>query len=296
MAWKPSDLPDLTGTTAVVTGANSGIGLHTARELAAHGAEVVLACRNVAAGRAAAARMGSRARVAELDLASLDSVAAFADGWDGPLDLMVNNAGVMTPPRWTATKDGHELQFGTNHLAHFALTGRLLPSLLEAPAPRVVTVSSLAHHGGTPAVVQGNPAGSYQPMPAYQNSKLANVLFAFELQRRAAATPLASVACHPGISATGLFSNKDGMGGWRLIRYTAPLFSRVVFQSASSGAHPTLYAATAGEPGGYYGPQWVAEQRGPVGTAKLSRPARDEGLAARLWEVSEELTGVRFAL
>lgn len=296
MAWKPAELPDLSGTTAVVTGANSGIGFHTAKQLAGRGAEVVLACRNVKAATQAAARMSGTVRVESLDLASLADVAAFVDRWAGPLDLLVNNAGVMTPPRWAATEDGHELQFGTNHLAHFALTGRLLPALLEAASPRVVTVSSLAHHGGTPAVLEGNPAETYQPMPAYQNSKLANVLFAFEFQRRAAATPLVSVACHPGISATGLFSNPEGMGGWKLLRNTAPVFGKVAFQSAAAGANPTLYAAAEGEPGGYYGPQWVAEQRGPVGRAKLSRTARDEQLAARLWEVSEELTGVRFPL
>ena len=185
MSWKPADLPDLTGRTAVVTGANSGIGAPTARELAAHGATVVLACRNVESGRAVAQALAGSPRVVHLDLASLASVRAFAEAWEGPLDLLVNNAGVMTPPRYRETEDGFELQFGTNHLGHFALTARLLPALLDAPAPRVVTVSSIAHHRGDEGVLQGNPEASYRPQRAYGNSKLANLLFARELQRRA---------------------------------------------------------------------------------------------------------------
>src|SRR5659263_170325 len=165
MSWKPADLPDLTGRTAVVTGANSGIGRVTAQQLAAHGATVVLACRNLDSAREAAAKMTGEVRVVALDLASQSSVRAFAAGWEGPLDLLVNNAGVMTPPRYRETEDGFELQYGTNHLGHFALTGLLLPALLAAPEPRVVTVASIAHHGGNDSVLAGNPEATYAPEP-----------------------------------------------------------------------------------------------------------------------------------
>src|SRR5665647_3232271 len=207
MTWTPNDLPDLTGTTAVVTGANSGIGLETARTLAAHGASVTLACRNVAKGEHAAEliRSGRRGvegrsgvdrrsggvpavdvRVAELDLSSLASVRRFAEAWQGPLNLLVNSAGVMAPRKWVATTDGFELQFGTNHLGHFALTGLLLTALKAGSLPRVVTVASIAHHRGSADLLDGNPAQTYQPERAYGNSKLANLLFGAELQRRAA--------------------------------------------------------------------------------------------------------------
>ncbi len=162
MRWTPADLPDLTGRTAVVTGANSGIGVHTARELAAHGASVVLACRNVAAGEQVAASIPGSTRVVELDLASQKSVRVFAESWAGPLDLLVNNAGVMTPPQYRETEDGFELQYGTNHLGHFALTGLLMPALAQGSSPRVVTVASIAHHNGDERVLAGNPAGVVQ--------------------------------------------------------------------------------------------------------------------------------------
>ncbi|MGZ6792331.1 MAG: SDR family NAD(P)-dependent oxidoreductase, partial [Mycobacteriales bacterium] len=278
MSWKPTDLPDLTGRTAVVTGANSGIGVHTARELAAHGATVVLACRNVEAGRDAAATMPGTTRVEALDLASQASVRAFAERWDGPLDLLVNNAGVMTPPRYRETEDGFELQYGTNHLGHVALTARLLPALLAAPAPRVVTVSSIAHHGGNRSVLEGNPEATYKPEPAYGNSKLANVLFARELHRRATAagSHLTSTAAHPGISATELVADPNGMGANRLVRLAAPYVMPIIFQSAAAGANPSLYAATEAAPGSYTGPQWLRETRGPVGPARLSKHAQDD--------------------
>ncbi len=297
MSWTPADLPDLTGRTAVVTGANSGIGLHTARELAAHGATVVLACRNVASGREAAATMAGSPRVEDLDLASQESVRAFADRWDGPLDLLVNNAGVMTPPRHRTTEDGFELQLGTNHLGHFALTGRLLPALLAATAPRVVTVASIAHHSGRDSVLEGNPASTYKPEPAYGNSKLANILFARELQKRsiAAGSVLTSTAAHPGISATELVQDPHGMGANRLVRAAAPFVMPLVFQSAAAGANPTLYAATVAEPGSYSGPQRLRETRGSVGPARLSRWARNDELALQLWDLSEQQTGVTFA-
>jgi NAD(P)-dependent dehydrogenase (short-subunit alcohol dehydrogenase family) len=261
---------------------------------------VTLACRNVEAAEQAAARIradsGGTVRVAELDLASLASVKSFAKGWDGRLDLLVNNAGVMTPPKYRTTEDGFELQFGTNHLGHFALTGRLLPALLAGPAPRVVTVASVAHFRGKGDVVDGNPAETYRPEPAYSNSKLANLLFASELQRRAAeqGSTLTSVAAHPGVAATGLVPDRQGMGANPLVRMAAPYVMRVVFQSATAGADPLLYAATEPAPGPYTGPQSMGETRGKVGPAKMNPLARDEALAGRLWGLSEELTGIRF--
>ena len=295
-------MPSHTGTTAVVTGANSGIGWHTALELARHGATVTLAVRTPAKGEAAAARIreaapGSDVRVAELDLGSLASVRAFADRWDGPLGLLVNNAGLMAPPRYRETSDGFELQLGTNHLGHFALTGRLLPALLAAPAPRVVTVSSIAHHQGSAAVLDGNPREGYRPSESYGNSKLANLLFALELQRRAtlAGAPLTSTAAHPGVSSTNLVTSEQGLGSIPGVKIVAPLFLRLVFQSPKAGAEPTLYAATRAEPGSYTGPQGLRESRGHVGPARLSSEARDEVLARKLWDLSEDWTGVRYA-
>jgi NAD(P)-dependent dehydrogenase (short-subunit alcohol dehydrogenase family) len=300
MNWTPKLIPSLAGKTAVVTGANSGIGWHTAAELAKHGASVTLACRNVQAGEDAASRMRDAGavdvQVAELDLASQTSVELFAKGWVGPLDLLVNNAGVMTPPKYRRTEDGFELQFGTNHLGHFALTGRLLPALLAAPAARVVTVASIAHFRGKANVLEGNPEKGYRPEPAYGNSKLANVLFARELQRRASehGVALTSAGAHPGVSATELVQDSQGMGSNRLVRAVAPMVLKLVFQSAAAGANPSLYAATVAAPGSYTGPQRLRETRGPVGPAKLNRLAKDETLASDLWNLSEELTGVSF--
>jgi hypothetical protein len=175
MSWTARDLPDVTGTVAVVTGANSGIGFHTAKHLARRGATVVLACRDTAAGAKAAAAIDGETRVEKLDLASQASVRDFAERWSGPLDLLVNNAGIMRPPAYRETEDGHELMFGTNHLGHFALTGRLLPTLLASATPRVVTVASIAHFGGDEHVVDANPESSYAPEKSYGQSKLANV-------------------------------------------------------------------------------------------------------------------------
>lgn len=295
----PGDLPDLSGTRAVVTGANSGIGWHTARALAAHGAEVVLACRDTDSGRAAAAKLhggpGSTV-VEELDLASLGSVRAFAERFDGALDLLVNNAGVMTPPSYRETEDGFELQFGTNHLGHVALTGLLLPSLLRAPTPRVAVVSSIAHHRGDESVLEGNPSASYRPSHDYGNSKLANLLFARELQRRStqAGSTLTVASAHPGVSSTNLVASPDGMGANPLVRRIAPFVMPLLLQSAAAGANPTLWAATYGEPGSYVGPQQFSEIRGRLGNAKLSRHARNDDLARRLWELSLAKTGVAF--
>jgi len=298
VSFSPDDLPDLSGKVVVVTGGNSGIGFHTAKHLAAHGARVVLACRNVDSANEAAARLTGDVAVEQLDLASQASVSAFAQRWQGPLDVLVNNAGVMRPPRYRQTEDGHELMFGTNHLGHFALTGRLLPALLAAPAPRVVTVASIAHHGGDERVLAANPPEGYRPEPYYANSKLANVLFFRELHRRATAagSPLVSVGAHPGVSATNLVTSSDGMGASPLYRVVGRYVLPLVFQSAAAGANPSLYAATLADPGSYTGPQRRGESRGPVGPARLSRYAADDDLATRLWALSEQMTGVTFPL
>ncbi|MET3961856.1 NAD(P)-dependent dehydrogenase (short-subunit alcohol dehydrogenase family) [Marmoricola sp. OAE513] len=297
MSFKPADLPDLSGKIAVVTGANSGIGFHASRHLADHGARVVLAVRDLQAGAEAAAKMPGDTEVEHLDLASQASVAAFAERWTGPLDLLVNNAGIMRPPAYRETEDGHELMFGTNHYGHFALTGRLLPALLAAPAPRVVTIASIAHLGGDAGVVDANPEATYDANKYYAQSKLANLMFARELHKRAAAagSPLTSTAAHPGVSSTGLIIDPDGMGANWIFRTVGPFILPLLFQPAAAGANPTLYAATLAEPGSYTGPQWIGESRGPIGPARLNPYAEDDDLAARLWKESEAATGVTFA-
>jgi NAD(P)-dependent dehydrogenase (short-subunit alcohol dehydrogenase family) len=291
-------MPDLSGRTAVVTGANSGIGFHTTKELVAHGARVVMACRDVRAGESAAASLkaGDAIRVARLDLASAASVREFAEGITGPLHLLINNAGVMAPPRLSYTEDGFEKQFGTNHLAHFVLTGLLLPTLIESGNGRVVTVSSVAHHDGTEAVLDGNLGDGYDAQKTYSNSKLANLLFALELHRELVAhrLPVTSTAAHPGVSATGLVPDREGMGANPLMRIAGPVFLKLFVQSAAAGARAILYAATEAAPGSYTGPQWFGETRGPIGAARLSPYAQDEKLARRLWQVSEEMTGLRY--
>ena len=252
--WTPDDIPALDGRNAVVTGGSAGLGWWTALELARHGAAVTLAVRNTEAGEKAAADLraagAGAVRVERLDLSNLASVQEFAERWTGPLDLLVNNAGVMMPRRYTETADGFELQFGTNHLGHFALTGRLLPHLLAAPAARVVTVSSIRHLHGTDTVVDGNPREAYRPEPAYGNSKLANLLFSDELQRRATehGASLTSAAAHPGVSATGLVTSTQGLGANPVVRLLAPTVLRLLFQSAEAGARSSLYAATAAAP------------------------------------------------
>jgi NAD(P)-dependent dehydrogenase (short-subunit alcohol dehydrogenase family) len=292
----PDDLPDLTDKRVVVTGANSGVGFQVAKALAEHGAEVTLACRNLESARAAAVKLPGLVEVEELDLASLKSVHAFADRFSGPLDVLVNNAGVMTPPKYRETDDGFELQFGTNHLGHFALTGLLLPHLLQAEAPRVVPVASIAHHSGDESVLDGNPETSYKPSHDYGNTKLANLLFGRELQRRseASGSKLVVSMAHPGVSATNLVTSPDGMGANPVVRRVMPYVLPIIFQSGAAGANPVLWAATYGEPGGYVGPQRFREVRGRLGNAKLSRHARNDDLAGRLWTVSEQHTGVSY--
>ncbi|HEU5006574.1 MAG TPA: oxidoreductase [Jatrophihabitantaceae bacterium] len=301
MRWTAEQLPDLTGRTAAVTGANSGIGWHTAFELARHGAHVILACRDVERGKQAADRIRSRVaaadvEVAELNLASMDSVRAFGTGWTDPLDILINNAGVMAPPKRVRTQDGYELQWGTNHLGHFVLTGLLLPALLSGTRARVVTVASIAHKSANAGVLSANNDEPYQPHQAYANSKLANLLFAIELHRKLVSHELAvtSVAAHPGLAATGLISDPEGAGSTRLGRNVAPALAKVFAQPAAAGARPVLYAATLAAPGSYTGPQRLHETRGDLGPARMSTWACDPSLAKQLWITSEAMTGFRY--
>jgi NAD(P)-dependent dehydrogenase (short-subunit alcohol dehydrogenase family) len=301
MTWTAAQMPRLGGRVAVVTGGNSGLGRATATELARHGARVMLACRDIERGKQAADDIRNRVpdadiEVRHIDLADMTSVREFGEGYEGPLHLLINNAGVMGPPRRQVTAHDFELQFGTNHLGHFVLTGLLLPALLVTDDPRVVTVSSVAHHGGTADVLDGNAVGPYRPQRAYANSKLANLLFAFELQRRASAhgVPLTSTAAHPGFSATGLVADPEGAGANRLVRAVLPPLVTAFTQSAATGARAILFAATEADPGSFTGPQRLHETRGPIGAAEASVLARDETLARQLWRVSEELTGFRY--
>jgi NAD(P)-dependent dehydrogenase (short-subunit alcohol dehydrogenase family) len=287
-SWTPAEMPDQSGRTFVVTGANSGIGLAAARELAASGARVVLAVRDTAKGEAAAAGLSGNPEVRALDLADLASVRAFAEGLDRNIDVLVNNAGVMATPNRT-TADGFELQLGTNHLGHFALTGLLLARIQD----RVLTISSGAHRMGRINFDDLQSERSYRRWPAYGQSKLANLLFMYELQRRldAAGSPLRSVAAHPGWAATNLQFHTESIQD-RIMG----LVNRIFAQSDEQGAWPTLYAATTPDlPGGsYVGPDGFLEQRGNPKRVGSSAAARDENTARRLWEVSEELTGVRY--
>ncbi|MEA2222620.1 MAG: hypothetical protein QOH83_996 [Solirubrobacteraceae bacterium] len=289
--WTAADLPTLAGRTVVVTGANSGLGFITARELARAGAHVVLAVRDTTKGEQAAATIRGSTEVRRLDLADLASITAFAGAWDGTLDILVNNAGVMAVPE-RRTKDGFELQIGTNHLGHFALTNLLLGQLTD----RVVTVSSAAHRTGTIRLDDLNwERGGYGRWTAYSQSKLANLLFTLELQRRLSEAPstVRALAAHPGYAATNLQSHTGSGLQHRIMSIT----NRLLAQSDEMGALPTLYAATEDLPGAsYIGPDGFQEQRGHPALAKRSAAARDADTARRLWTLSEELTGVTFPL
>lgn len=300
--FSADSIPDQSGKTAVITGANSGLGLQTALVLAAKGARVELACRNAARGEAARQRIraetgSDRVRVRPLDLGSLASVRAFAAAQEAPVDLLINNAGVMATPH-RATTDGFELQFGVNHLGHFALTGLLLPALRAARAPRVVTVSSLAHRGGRMYFDDLDAARSYRPWARYNQSKLANLLFTFELSRRleARGENLVAAAAHPGFASTNLTSGMNHPASLDVLG----AFFRLLGQNGALGALPTLYAATAPEVrgGDFYGPDGPGQLRGTLhGKPAPVTPApqaRDPDAARRLWEVSTKLTGVTF--
>jgi NAD(P)-dependent dehydrogenase (short-subunit alcohol dehydrogenase family) len=283
--WTTADLPAMTGRTVIVTGASSGLGLTTARELAAAGARVILAVRDQAKGHKAAAAMPGTTEVRPLDLSSLTSVRAFAAAWTGPLDILINNAGIMQVPQ-ARTSDGFELQIATNHLGPFTLTTLLLPYITG----RVVTVSSEMHKRGRidPQDLSGENR-PYNPFQTYCDTKLANLLFTFELQRRlsCAGSSVRSVAAHPGLSKTSLASHVTGLSGLGQ-RILVSLFA----QDADRGALPTLYAATAALPGGSYaGPDGPGERRGYPTLVQASEDARDERLARQLWDTSSRLTG-----
>ncbi len=302
--WTTADIPPLNGKTAVITGATGGLGYETALALAGAGAVVVLTGRNDAKGRNAV--QGIRAQFPDakvsyeaLDLASLASVAEFVARFVAAypsLDLLINNAGVMALPQRQTTVDGFEMQFGTNYLGHYALTARLLPWLRRGHQPRVVNLSSLAHRSGTINLDDLQSTRSYVPWKAYSQSKLAMLMFALELQRRsdAAGWGLMSNAAHPGYARTDLIANGPGASGllWQLNK-SLQFF---VSHSAAEGALPTLFAATSpqAEPGGYYGPNWFYELKGPPVPAKIMPQAKDAAVAARLWDVSAALTGVSF--
>jgi NAD(P)-dependent dehydrogenase (short-subunit alcohol dehydrogenase family) len=291
--WTASDLTDQSGKVAVVTGANSGLGKVTATELARVGARVILACRNVDAGRAAAAEMSGDVEVRSLDLADLNSVRAFAEAFDAPVDLLINNAGVMATPQ-RATAQGFELQFGTNHLGHFALVGRLLDQLKAAPAPRVVVLSSNAHKTGRINLDDLQSERKYARWAAYSQSKLANLMYAYEFARRATAagSPIVVTAAHPGYAATSLQNKTES---WQ--DHLMQVGNFLLAQSAEAGAWPTLYAATEAVPSGtYVGPRGFAQLRGYPGAVDSTKASKDEAVAAKLWDVSEALTGVTYSL
>jgi NAD(P)-dependent dehydrogenase (short-subunit alcohol dehydrogenase family) len=297
--WTADEIPDQNGRVAIVTGANSGLGRITALELARHGAQVVVACRSVEKGEDAAAEIlavagGTAPRVQQLDLGSLDSVRRFAHEFSGQrVDLLVNNAGVMMTPRET-TSDGFELQLGTNHLGHFALTGLLLDVLGRSDSGRIVTLSSNEHKGGRIDLDDLQQERGYSPRGAYQRSKLANAVFAIELDRRlrAARSLAISVFAHPGYSATNL--QRSGPTG--VVKAVLAISNRLLAQRPERGALPTLYAATAPgvEGGEYYGPDGPGEMRGFPKCVKAIPDAYDTELGQRLWQASEELTGVRY--
>jgi NAD(P)-dependent dehydrogenase (short-subunit alcohol dehydrogenase family) len=300
--WSSEQIPDQHGRTVIVTGANSGLGLVTARELARHGAAVVLACRNVDKGAQAAREIeasspGAQVELAPLDLGELASVESFATSFssshDGGLDLLINNAGVMAPPR-RQTADGFELQLGTNLLGHFALTGRLIGAMEGRPDARVVTLSSNAHKMGRINFEDLQGERRYTRWGAYGQSKLADLMFALELDRRlrASGSTVKSVAAHPGYAATNLQSAAAPTIDRLVMQFT----NLIMAQSADMGALPSLYAATFPglEGGSYVGPDGVGEFRGHPHLVSPSRGARDEQAAARLWSAAEELTGVRF--
>jgi NAD(P)-dependent dehydrogenase (short-subunit alcohol dehydrogenase family) len=308
--WTTHDIPSQRGRLVVITGATGGLGYETALALAGAGAQVVLTGRNAVKGATAlenirAAHPGAAIRYETLDLASLASVRRFAERFEsrhGSLDILVNNGGVMAPPTRQATADGFELQFGTNYLSHFALTAQLLPLLMQGRRPRVVNLSSLAHRFGASIHFDDlNWQHGYKAFAAYGQSKLAMLMFTFELQRRSDAQGwgLLSLAAHPGLASTALLHNGqrlggDGPPGW--IETLSGWLPQALAQSAGDGALPTLYAATSPDAvkAGSYGPSGFMELNGPVGEATVAPRACETAVAARLWEVSTTLTGVRW--
>jgi NAD(P)-dependent dehydrogenase (short-subunit alcohol dehydrogenase family) len=310
--WTLNDIAPQTGKRVLVTGANSGIGYHAALTLARKGAQVILACRDRQRGELALARLhtaapDAHAELAILDLASLSAVREFAQkelDAQRPIHILVNNAGVMAPPKRLETTDGFELQFGTNVLGHFALTALLMPALEQAATaspdrPRVVTIASIAHQQGQIDFNDLQSRKAYSPMRSYRQSKLADLMFAIELDRRlrAARSRVMSVAAHPGVANTNLFRSGDHSAFSGAVRGLLGHIIGAVLNSDCEGALPTLYAATSPNvgDGGYYGPQGLLETRGSrIGEANIATQAKDAATAARLWQVCEELTQTRF--
>ncbi|SFB63943.1 NAD(P)-dependent dehydrogenase, short-chain alcohol dehydrogenase family [Rhizobium sp. NFR07] len=302
--WTLEDMPSQTGRTIVVTG-TGGLGFEDALALARAGGDVIIAGRNSAKGAEAVRRIKEQAPSAMVifeavdlgDLASIEALATRLKETRDRIDVLINNAGVMTPPTRQKTKDGFELQFGTNYLGHFALTGHLLPMLMRANAPRVVTLSSIAVRSASVAINFDDLQAErgYMPMPVYSQSKLACLMFAFELQRRSetAGWGITSIASHPGVSRTDLLHNGPGhRSAHGLIRS----FMWFLFQPVAQGALPTLFAATSPDArgGGYYGPDKLIETRGYPTEAQIPRQAMEKHVARRLWEISEKLTGISF--
>jgi len=295
--WNAKLLGDQTGRVAIVTGSNSGIGFETARVLAEKGATVVMACRNLEkagpkADEIRSAHPGANVEVMELDLSDLDSVRRFAEAFrarHSRLDLLINNAGIMVPP-YGQTEQGFETQFGVNHLGHFALTGSLLDLITNTRGSRIVTVSSIAHYLGKIQFSDLNWEKGYKAQPAYGQSKLANLLFTYELQRRLAAAgkDTLAVAAHPGWTETNLQAHAKGV----------KFMNRFLAQKPLMGALPTLYAATEPSVNGaeYYGPSGFMEMNGPPKRVKSNKRSYDQNVARRLWNISEELTGVHFQI
>jgi NAD(P)-dependent dehydrogenase (short-subunit alcohol dehydrogenase family) len=311
--WTASDILSLKGQRVLITGANSGIGYHAALKLARKGASVMLACRDQQRGKAALDRLqadsgGVDTELVLLDLASLASVHEFAArelAQHRPLHLLINNAGVMAPAKRLETADGFEVQFGTNVLGHFALTALLMPALQlaadESPSnrPRIVTIASIAHKRGQLNFDDLQSTRRYSPMKAYQQSKLADLMVALELDRRlrAANSPIMSVAAHPGVANTNLFQTGNYSTFEKTVRSAVGHAIGLLLNTDSEGALPTLYAATAPnvEGGDYYGPQGFQEMRGEeIGRAQVAKQAKDAAASARLWQICEDLTEVRF--
>ncbi len=309
--WTENDIPDLTGKRVLVTGAASGIGYEAARGMAQHGAEVLLADRNEKGGAEAlqkirALRADAKVSFLPLDLSSQKAVREFAAklvAEGKPLDILVNNAGIQPISERRTSSDGFELTFGIGHLGHFTLTALLFPLLLMSPAPRVVTVSSLVHRLGTFDWNDLQMERGYFSQRPYNQTKLANLLFARELQRRARAAGLnlLSVAVHPGVSRTNIGASRKNLGKYHLHDHIISVVLGAVMsafgQSAEGGGWPTLYAATMPSvtPGGFYGPDGIGETRGAPAPARIHKAGLDDATAKRLWEVTEQLTGVRFA-
>jgi NAD(P)-dependent dehydrogenase (short-subunit alcohol dehydrogenase family) len=299
--WTPADAPRLDGKVVIVTGATGGLGYETALALARHGAATILAGRNPDKGARAVARIqgqlpAAKLRFELLDLDSLGSVARFAAAWDGVLDVLINNAAVMGLPKRERTEDGFERQIGVNYLAHFALTIRLLDAIRAAPGGgRVVNIASLAHRRGTLELDDFQSEQSYGPMRAYGRSKLAMLMFALELQRRADKNlwNLRSMAAHPGWARTDIIGNGIGSGGPSVRARVAEMAFNLVAQPAKEAALPVLFAAMAPEAkgGAYYGPSDWGETRGAPGVSKIFSQATDPAAAGRLWALSEKLTG-----